>query len=512
MPRGRVRGSSSNNYGRQKNQKTLTHKTPITAKTSKMTNKADVKSFIEKVKGGSVDLVEHTHKVLEESRKINKEYNYFNVISEELAIHQAKELQERIKKHDKSLPQKKLLGVPISIKDSICVKGVQSAAGSKILKGYKPLFNAHVVERVIEEGGIVIGKTSQDEFGFGSFSVNSGFEIPKNPIDKERTCGGSSGGAAGLAKKADFSHISVGESTGGSIAMPASFCGIFGLCPTYGRVSRYGLIDFGNSLDKIGSIGKTAYETALLQEVISGHDSRDSTSLNIKVDDYTHLETKHKFKVGIIKEAFKDGLDKSVEKKTWEAIKKLEGNWVEFEEVSVEMPIKYGIATYYMIGTSEASTNLAKYCGMRYGAYEKLEGKFNEYFTKIRSENLGEEAKRRVILGTFARMSGLRNAYYMQAMKVRTVITNEYKKAFRKFDALISPTVPILPPKFSEIEKLTPLQNYMMDVMLTGPNICGLPHLSVPAGYEHGLPIGVLLTGDHLQEKKLLQIGHLMEK
>ena len=472
----------------------------------------DVKNFISEVRKGSIDLIEHTHKVLEESKKINREYNYFNTISEDLALSLAKDLHHKIKNHDKSLSHKKLLGVPISIKDSICVKGVESTAGSKILKGYHPLFNAHIVENVIREGGIIIGKTSQDEFGFGSFSVYAQFGIPKNPIDKERTCGGSSGGAAGLAKKATFPHISVGESTGGSIAEPASFCDIFGLCPTYGRVSRYGLIDFGNSLDKIGPIGKNAYETALLQETISGYDSRDSTSLNVPADSYTELETNHKFKIGIIKEAFEEGLDKAVEKKTHEAIKKLEDNGVHFEEVSLEMPIKYGIAAYYMIGTSEASTNLAKYCGMRYGAFEKLEGTFNEYFTKIRSKNLGEEAKRRIILGTFARMSGLRNAYYIQAMKVRTVITNEYKKAFKKFDALISPTVPILPPKFSEIEKLTPLQNYMMDIMLTGPNICGLPHLSVPAGYEKGLPVGVLLTGDHLQEKKLLQIGHLMEK
>ena len=472
-----------------------------------------IDEFIHQVKNGQVDIVEHTHKIIEECEKINKEYNYFNFISEELALRQANEIKKSIKNNDKSIKNKKLLGVAISVKDSICVKGVESTAGSRILKGYKPMFNATVIEKVIQEGGIVIGKTSQDEFGFGSFSVHSGFKIPKNPIDKERSCGGSSGGAAGLTSKANFPHLAFSESTGGSIAEPASFCGIFGLCPTYGRVSRYGLIDFGNSLDKIGPMAKTASDAALFQEIMSGHDPNYSTSLKADVDDYTSFagKTAKGLKVGMIKESFGDGNDKEVEKHVRNGIKKLEENGVKVEEVSLEMPIKYGIATYYMIGTSEASTNLAKYCGMRYGASGKIEGSFNEYFTKIRSENFGEEAKRRIILGTFARMSGYRNEFYMQAMKVRTVLINEYKKAFKKFDAIVSPTVPILPPKFSEIEKLTPLQNYMMDVMLVGPNVAGLPHLNVPVGYSNGLPVGMLLTGDHLQEGKLLQLGSVFE-
>lgn len=473
----------------------------------------NTQEFIQKIKNNEIDIVEHTHKVLEESKKINKEYNYFNVISDKLALTQAKNIKKLIKY--KKIKDKKLLGVAVSVKDSICVKGIESTAGSRILKGYKPLFNATVVEKAIKEGAIIIGKTSQDEFGFGTFSVNVGldFKIPKNPIDKERSCGGSSGGAAGLSRKINFPHIALGESTGGSIALPSSFCGAFGLTPTYGRVSRYGLIDFSNSMDKIGPIGKTCYDTALLQEVISGHDQNESTSLNVPIDNYAKLENKNikKMKIGIIKESFKEGVDKAVEKNVWEGIKKLESLGIKYEEVNIELPIKYGLATYYMIGTSEASTNLAKFCGMRYGINEKLEGNFNEYFTKVRSENLSEEAKRRIILGTFARMSGYRDAYYIKAMKLRTLMTNEYKKAFKKFDALISPTVPILPPKFSEIEKLTPLQNYMMDIMLVGPNICGLPHLNVPVGYENNLPVGMLLIGNHLQEKKILQLGNLLE-
>jgi len=481
-----------------------------------MTSQNKIQEFIKKVKAQEIDIVEHTEKVIEECKEINKEYNYFNAVSEDLALEQAKNIKQQLKNNNKNIKNKKLLGVAISVKDSICVKDVESTAGSKILQGYKPLFDAFVIKSVREEGGVIIGKTSQDEFGFGSFSVNVGigFKIPKNPIDKERSCGGSSGGAAGITKIVSFPHIALGESTGGSIAEPASFCDVFGLCPTYGRVSRYGLIDFGNSLDKIGPIGKTIEDVVLLMNVIAGYDKTDSTSLNAKNENYeSYLRKSVKgMKIGIIKEAFEEGVEREVEKNVYNGIEVLEEEGAKAEETSLELPIKYGLETYYTIATSEASTNLAKYCGMRYGATEKLEGNFNEYFTKVRSNNFGDEAKRRIILGTFARMSGYRDAYYIKAMKVRTLMIKEYKKAFKKYDALVSPTAPILPPKFSEIEKLTPLQNYMMDVMLVGPNVAGLPHLNVPVGYEKNLPVGMLLIGDHLQEGKLIQLGSAVEK
>jgi len=471
------------------------------------------KEFIQRVKNSEIDIVEHTEKVIEECRRINNEYSYFNIISEELALKQAHELRKLIRNNDKPVKNKKLLGVAISVKDNICVKDVESTAGSVILRGYKPLFDAFVIQKVKEEGGIIIGKTSQDEFGFGAFSVNTKLKIPKNPFDRERSCGGSSGGAAGLNQKLD-NHIALGESTGGSIVTPSSFCGVFGLCPTYGLVSRYGLMDFGNSLDKIGAIGKSIEDAALLMEVISGHDENDSTSLNVKGKNYSdYLKKSVKgMKIGIIKEAFAEGVEREVEKNVYNGIEELEEEGAKAEEISLELPIKHGIATYYMIGTSEASTNLAKYCGMRYGASEKLEGSFNEYFTRVRSGNFTEEAKRRIIIGTFARMAGYRDAFYIKAAKVRTLMINEYKKAFKKFDALVSPTVPILPPKFSEIEKLTPLQHYLADVMTVSPNVAGLPHLNVPVGYEKNLPVGMLLIGDHLQEGKLLQLGSAIEK
>jgi|SRR3989344_2059094 len=462
----------------------------------------NLKEFVKQVQNKEIDIVEHTQKVLQECKKINKEYNYFNTISEDLALEQAKAIKKN--------PKGKLAGVAISIKDAICVKDIESTAGSKILKGYKPYFHATAVEKAIKEGAIVIGKTSQDEFGFGSFSTNTGidFKTPLNPFDKTRVTGGSSGGAAGITQKITFPHIAFGESTGGSIVAPASFCGVFGLCPTYGRISRYGLIDYGNSLDKIGPISKDPYDSALLLETISGLDEKDSTSLDEKVPSYTkemYKEIKN-LKIGVIKESLND-IDEKVSKKTWEFIKKLESLGCKYKEVSLPTTMKYGIQTYYLISTSEASTNLAKYSGLRYGISEDLKGDFNEYFTNVRSNNFGKEAKRRIMLGTFARMSGFRDAFYMKAAKVRTLIIQEYKKEFKNFDVLLSPTMPILPPKFNETQKLTPLQNYMMDILTVGPNVAGLPHMNIPIGFEKELPVGATIISDHLEETKLLQIA-----
>ena len=473
-----------------------------------------MQEFIKKIRNNEIDIVEHTHKVIKECKKINKEYNYFNLISEDLALEQAEDLHKQIKNNDKTIKNKKLLGVAISVKDAICVKGVESTAGSRILKGYKPLFDATVIRKVKEEGGIIIGKTSQDEFGFGSFSVNVGlgFEVPKNPFDKRRSCGGSSGGAAGLSQIAKFPHVALGESTGGSIVEPAAFCGVFGLCPTYGRVSRYGLMDYANSLDKIGPMGKGMQAVASLLGTISGFDENESTTINKPIDNYAESINKKlkNMKIGVIKESFKD-IDKEIDKNVRQGIAKLEENGAKIQEISLKLPIEHGLSTYYILATSEASTNLAKYCGMRYGISDKLEGNFNEYFTKVRSDNLGTEAKRRIILGTFARMSGYRDAYYIKATKVRAKIVNEYKKMFKRFDALVTPTTPILPPKFSEIEKLSPLKQYMMDVMTVSPNLAGLPHLNVPVGFVDGLPVGMLIISDHLEESKLIQLGSVFD-
>ncbi len=448
------------------------------------------KEFVKKIKSKEISVVEHTKKFLKESKSINKEYSYFNHIAEKKALQQAEAIEKT------KNPQGSLLGVPISVKDCICTQGIPSSSGSKILENYIPPFNATVIQKCLQEGAIIIGKTSQDEFGFGGFSTNSGFEIPKNPFDKTRATGGSSGGSAGITQKTSLTHISLAESTGGSIVNPASFCGVYGLCPTYGLVSRYGLIDYASSLDKIGPMAKNIEDIELMLNIIKGQDTKDSTSLN------EPLKKPKIKKIAIIKESL--NVDKEIKDLI---LNNLEENKIKYDLISLPITQKYGIPTYYLIAMSEASTNLSKLAGLTHGSQLPLKGTFNEYFSEVKSKFLGKEAKRRIILGTFARMSGFRNAYYLKAMKVRTKIIQEYQNAFKKYDLIASPTMPILPPKFSEIEKLTPLQNYMMDILTVGPNLAGLPHLNINAGFIKKLPVGLLFTSNHLHENNLLKIG-----
>jgi aspartyl-tRNA(Asn)/glutamyl-tRNA(Gln) amidotransferase subunit A len=438
-----------------------------------------------------------------EIEKINKEFSYFNFL-------ESGDNLTRI------IPKAKFL---VSVKDSICVKDMPTTGGSKILDGYLPRFDATVVERLKKAGGVVIGKTAMDAFGFGSFCVNVGLDkkIPLNPLDKKRSCGGSSGGPAGFTRAlpGNIKHIALGESTGGSIACPASFCGVVGLTPTYGRVSRYGQIDYGSSLDKIGPMAKTVGDCAKALEIISGYDGKDSTCIDKPLDFVKILGKDCKgMKIGLIKEGFGKGVDKEISRVVKNAVEQLRLNaGVEVEEVSLPLTMEHGVGTYYLLSMTEASTNLAKLCGLRYGQEEDVTGKgFDEYFTSIRSKNFNSETKRRIILGTFARMAGFRDAYYVKAAKIRTLIIKEYKKLFKKYDVLISPSMPIVAPTFKEIEKLTPLQHYMMDILTVGPNLAGMPHLTVPCGVKDGMPIGMLLIGDHWQEKKIIQLGDCHEK
>ncbi|MFC1691110.1 amidase family protein [Nanoarchaeota archaeon] len=469
-----------------------------------------IKEFVKKTQTGEIDIVENAQKIIEETKKIQNEFKYMNVISEELALQQAKVLAG---KNDKEKSKLKLFGLPMSVKDCLTVQGVESRAGSKILSGYKPLFNATAVQKCVDQGAIIIGKNSQDEFGFGSFNVNVGvgFDTPLNPFDKERACGGSSGGSAGFTKKiaeSGFVHSSLGESTGGSIVCPASFCGVIGLCPTYGRVSRYGLMDYANSLDKIGPMTTNVDDARQIMNIIAGYDERDSTSVPDQPIDLDAEDTT-KPKIAIIKETFAEGVDEEVKKTVLDAANKLGVEGV--DEISLPLVNKYGVATYYLLAMSETSTNLAKYCGIRYGKHEELKGTFNEYFTDVRSKNFGKEAKRRIVVGTFARMAGQRDAFYIKALKVRTKIIEEYKKAFKKYDILISPTMPVVAPKFDEISKMTPLQNYMMDIMTVGPNVAGLPHINIPVGTSKKMPIGLMAIADHFREYKLLNASSILE-
>ncbi|MCX8158131.1 MAG: aspartyl/glutamyl-tRNA amidotransferase subunit A [Candidatus Diapherotrites archaeon] len=464
--------------------------------------------FVNQVKAGQISISENTYSIIEEAKKVNKKYNYFTTICEDFALAEAERLEREVRKGFSGL----LLGVPVSIKDCICVKGVESKAGSKILEGYKPNFDATVVAKVRAEGAIIIGKTSQDEFGFGTFGKNVGvdFEIPKNPFDESRSCGGSSSGSAGFTAISKHTHVSIAESTGGSIACPSSFCGIVGITPTYGRVSRFGLIDYACSLDKIGSMGKNVNDAFLLQKIISGYDERDSTSIRDQPD-ISILKRKN-YEIAIPKELVESDLaDKKVLDIFWNCIHKMESEGFSYKEVSLPLNSKYSIPTYYLIAVSEASTNLAKFCGLRYGKHEVLKGYFDDYFSDVRSNNLGKEAKRRIILGTFARMSGFRDAFYLRAMKARTLLIDEYKRIFSKFDFVVHPTMPILPPKFEDISKFTPVQDYFMDLFTVPANLSGLPHISLNMGFVNNLPCGIMLTADFLRESELISAASFLE-
>lgn len=438
---------------------------------------------------------------VKESEKLG--LNFFETFDEGFVRTQLAELKEKIK--DPHYVKGKLFGVPISVKDAICVKGLESKAGSKILKGYVPVFDATVIKKVKHEDGIILGKTTQDEFGFGTFSTNT-VKVPKNPFDNSRSCGGSSGGGAGFTAFTKNIHLSIGESTGGSIACPASFCGGTGFTPTYGLVSRYGLIDYANSLDKIGSIARNASDAGLLLEVLSGADELDSTNLGTS---FTAIEEPIK-RIGVIKELV-DASDPEVKKVIQKKIDELKKFYI-VENVSLPLNFEYTLPAYYIIATSEASTNLAKLCGLRYGVQGSVDNKhFDDYFSEIRSSEFGSEAKRRIILGTFARMSGYRDAYYLKSMRLRTKLINEFNSAFKKFDLLISPTMPVIAPRFDEIAKLTPLQNYSMDLCTLPVNLAGLPHISVNAGFSNGLPVGLMGIAPHLKEARCFSFAKVVE-
>jgi len=311
---------------------------------------------------------------------------------------------------------------------------------------------------------------------------------------------------------ADFPHLAISESTGGSISCPASFCGVVGITPTYGRTSRWGLVDYANSLDKIGVMGKTVEEAALLLSVISGPDEYDSTVAQVPEEDFTGnlVDSVEGMKVGVPDEYFGEGLDEGVSDRVLGAIGRLAELGAEVVKVSLPHT-GVSLASYYIIAMAEASTNLAKFCGLRYGLHLPLEGNFDEYFSKVRAEGFSDEVKRRVILGTFARMAGYRDAYYLKALKVRTRVIEDFKKAFSDVDILAAPTMPVVAPRFDEIAELEPIQHYMMDVLTVAPNLAGIPMISVPCGDLGGLPVGLHLMADHLQEGTLIQAAHAYE-
>jgi aspartyl-tRNA(Asn)/glutamyl-tRNA(Gln) amidotransferase subunit A len=420
----------------------------------------------------------------------------------------ARKIDERIKNGEKLGD---LAGIPIAMKDNMCTIGKKTTCGSKMLENFIPPYNATVIDKLEEEGAIIVGKTNMDEFAMGSSTENSAFKVSKNPWDLERVPGGSSGGSA-AAVTAGEAFIALGSDTGGSIRQPASLCGIVGLKPTYGLVSRYGLIAYASSLDQIGPLSKDVEDTAIMLNVIAGHDRRDSTSANREKIDYKKslINDIKGMKIGVPKEYFSEGINDGVKKIIYNALEKLVELGAEYEEISLPYT-KYALPTYYIIAPAECSSNLARFDGIRYGyRTEKFDG-IDDLYTKTRSEGFGEEVKRRIMIGTHSLASGYYDAYYNKAMKVRTLIKNDFDKAFKKYDCIITPTVP--DKAFKIGEKIDdPLSMYMSDVCTVPINIAGLPAISIPAGFIDSMPIGMQIVGKHFDEETILKVAYTFEK
>jgi len=404
-----------------------------------------------------------------------------------------------------------LQGIPIAIKDNMCTKGIKTTCSSKILENFIPPYESTVTSRLSNNGYILIGKTNLDEFAMGSSTENSGFFTTRNPWDIERIPGGSSGGSA-AAVAADECIAALGSDTGGSIRQPAALCGVVGLKPTYGRVSRYGLVAFASSLDQIGPITKNVKDSAILLNIISGKDPFDSTSAPIAVPDFTKVlgnEIKG-LKIGIPKEYFIKGMDREIDESVKAAIKKLESLGAVPVEISLPHT-EYAVATYYVLATSEASSNLARYDGVKYGL--RAEGKdLMEMYMNTRAQGFGSEVKRRIILGTYTLSSGYYDAYYKKAQQARTQIKADFEKAFSSVDAIVTPTSPTAAFKIGE-KADDPLQMYLSDIFTISVNLAGIPAISIPCGFtSNNLPIGLQIIGKHFDEETILKAAYAYEQ
>jgi len=454
---------------------------------------------------------------LDRIKKIDSKLNAFLYVCEKEAILQAEEIQKKINSGE--LQNSKIAGIPIAIKDNIATYKIRTTCGSKILENWIPPYDATVIKRIKEAGGIIIGKTNLDEFAMGSSTENSAFFPTKNPWDLDRVPGGSSGGSASAVASL-MVRLSLGSDTGGSIRQPAGFCGIVGLCPTYGRVSRFGLVAFASSLDRIGPFALYVDDVADILYHIAGYDELDSTSLDAPVPDYSKeiavLENKnHKVKVGVIKDFVEaDGVDKRVRDVIVSVANRL-GREFGFELEYVSLPTsKYAVPIYYIIAPAEASSNLARYDGVKYGARDDSQ-ELSEMYIRTRTNRFGDEVKRRIFIGTFVLSSGYYDAYYLKAQKSITLLRRDFDEIFRKVDVVICPTSPELPFKLGE-KSQDPLKMYLSDVFTIPSSLAGLPAISVPAGFveENGkpLPVGLQIIGKQFDEVSVLYVAKCVEK
>ncbi len=453
----------------------------------------------EELLSGSAE--EYLHKLFERIER--SRLNAFTAVVKERALESARSFDAR--------PWEGMLaGIPIAIKDNICTKGIETTCSSRILRGYIPPYDAHVIERLKAEGAIIMGKTNMDEFAMGTSTETSCFGATRNPWDLERVPGGSSGGSA-AAVAAGEAPCALGSDTGGSVRCPASFCGIVGLKPTYGLVSRYGLIAYANSLEQIGPLTKDVEDTALLLDVIAGHDPRDSTSVASEKGYLDSIDGDVKgIRIGVPEEYFGEGVDPGVEKSVWDAISVLEGLGASWTKISLPHT-KYALPAYYIIAMSEASSNLARFDGLRYGLRVGEDKDWHTTFSEIRAAGFGSETKRRILLGTYALSAGYYGRYYLRALKVRTLIKMDFERALKEIDIIASPTMPF--PAFRIGERIKdPLSLYMSDVFTVPINLAGIPAISVPCGFIGNLPVGLQLMARPFGEKLLLRVANAYEK
>lgn len=461
------------------------------------------------IKAGNVTAVEAMKAVLEQIDKTEADLNCYVTIDKEKALLEAERVQKEIEAGTLTGP---LAGVPVAIKDNMCTEGMLTTCSSKILGNFIPAFSAEAVIKLQEAGAVIIGKTNMDEFAMGSTTETSAYGITKNPRNTEHVPGGSSGGSA-AAVAANECYFALGSDTGGSIRQPASYCGVVGMKPTYGTVSRYGLIAYGSSLDQIGPLCKDVTDCATIMEIIAAHDPKDSTSMKREDTDFTSalVEDVEGMKIGIPRTYFGEGLDTQVKKAVLDMVEVLKSKGAVVEEFDLDL-VDYAIPTYYTIAAAEASSNLERFDGVKYGYRAKDYDGLHSMYKKTRSEGFGPEVKRRIMLGSFVLSSGYYDAYYLKALKVKALIKKAFDDAFAKYDVIIGPVAPTTAPKIGS-SLSDPIKMYLGDIYTISLNLAGLPGLSIPCGVDDkGLPIGVQLIGDCFKEKNLIRAGYTYEK
>ncbi len=461
------------------------------------------------IKGKEVSVEEVVTSLLQRIKKVEEKIKAFLSFYQKEALNEARKWDKKISQGEEVGP---LAGIPIAIKDNLCLDSAETSCASNILKGFHPPYSATVLNKLNKAGTILLGKTNMDEFAMGSSTENSAFQITRNPWNLETAPGGSSGGSAAAVASGEV-PFALGSDTGGSIRQPAALCGVVGLKPTYGRVSRYGLIAFASSLDQIGPITKTVRDCAYLLQAISGKDELDSTSLDYPASDYIQclIPDLQGMKIGLPKEYFITGIEEEVKKKVITATKVIQELGAQVEEISLPHT-KYAVATYYLIATAEASSNLARYDGVGYGYRTQERTNLIDMYKRSRQEGFGDEVKRRIMLGTYVLSKGYHDDYYGKAQRVRTLIKNDFDKAFKNFDAIITPTSPTVAFNLGEKTEDS-LKMCLSDVFTISANLAGIPGISIPCGFNKNiLPIGLQILGKPFDEKTILRIAYAYEQ